>query len=307
MYIFFWGGGRRKDPSFHFLFLFWLILRSKEFFLWWFIKEILYQCWLSKNSSSIYLQIFPSQDSKRLCWDFLQSASSFSQLFESFPLLPKPIEPLGEEPSAANGNGPVSEALGDVLAAPSSPASLQYPWGEEEGPGGGPGRLQYPREEVKDDRKAEIFEEAQFWRGEVKSCVRHVDQSAGGGGEHPGGPQGWELLTRLESATERTENVNFWLIPREINLQSLEDTHVGYISQKYTWDKYTLEQAFEPSYTLETCDLWDICSEWWWDVTREQFCHFLWQFLQLLTIYGQFWKFLTTLTFLDNFTLLTIF
>ena len=27
-----------------------------------------------------------------------------------------------------------------------------------------------------------------------------------------------------------------------INLQSLEDTQVGYISQKYTLDKYTLEK-----------------------------------------------------------------
>ena len=28
----------------------------------------------------------------------------------------------------------------------------------------------------------------------------------------------------------------------EINSQSLEDTQVGYISQKYTLDKYTLEK-----------------------------------------------------------------
>ena len=32
----------------------------------------------------------------------------------------------------------------------------------------------------------------------------------------------------------------------KINLQSLEDTQVGYILQKYTLDKYTLEE-----YTLE--------------------------------------------------------
>ena len=32
----------------------------------------------------------------------------------------------------------------------------------------------------------------------------------------------------------------------KINSQSLEDTQVGYISQKYTLDKYTLEK-----YTLE--------------------------------------------------------
>ena len=31
-------------------------------------------------------------------------------------------------------------------------------------------------------------------------------------------------------------------ILEEINLQSLEDTQVGYISQKYTLDKYTLEK-----------------------------------------------------------------
>ena len=31
---------------------------------------------------------------------------------------------------------------------------------------------------------------------------------------------------------------------RKINLQSLEDTQVGYILQKYTLDKYTLERAF---------------------------------------------------------------
>ena len=35
-----------------------------------------------------------------------------------------------------------------------------------------------------------------------------------------------------------------------INSQSLEDTQVGYISQKYSFDKYTLGRAFKPSYAL---------------------------------------------------------
>ena len=33
---------------------------------------------------------------------------------------------------------------------------------------------------------------------------------------------------------------------KRINLQSLEDMQVGYISQKYTLDKYTLERASSP-------------------------------------------------------------
>ena len=36
-----------------------------------------------------------------------------------------------------------------------------------------------------------------------------------------------------------------------INSQSLEDTHVGYISHKYTLDKYTLEKYTLKKYTLE--------------------------------------------------------
>ena len=36
----------------------------------------------------------------------------------------------------------------------------------------------------------------------------------------------------------------------QINSQSLEDMQVGYISQKYSLDKYTSERAFKPSYTL---------------------------------------------------------
>ena len=37
-----------------------------------------------------------------------------------------------------------------------------------------------------------------------------------------------------------------------INSQSLEDTQVGYILQKYTLDKYTLERAFNLSYTISS-------------------------------------------------------
>ena len=36
--------------------------------------------------------------------------------------------------------------------------------------------------------------------------------------------------------------VTFWATRNKINSQSLEDTQVGYISQKYTLDKYTLEK-----------------------------------------------------------------
>ena len=35
-------------------------------------------------------------------------------------------------------------------------------------------------------------------------------------------------------------------VAMRINSQSLEDTQVGYISQKYTLDKYTLERASSP-------------------------------------------------------------
>merc|ERR1711911_347699 len=38
----------------------------------------------------------------------------------------------------------------------------------------------------------------------------------------------------------------------KINSQSLEDTQVGYISQKYSFDKYSLGRAFKPSYALFT-------------------------------------------------------
>ena len=36
----------------------------------------------------------------------------------------------------------------------------------------------------------------------------------------------------------------------QINSQSLEDTQVGYISQKYSFDKYTSGRAFKPSNAL---------------------------------------------------------
>ena len=36
----------------------------------------------------------------------------------------------------------------------------------------------------------------------------------------------------------------------KINSQSLEDTQVGYISQKYSFDKNTFGRAFKPSYTF---------------------------------------------------------
>ena len=36
----------------------------------------------------------------------------------------------------------------------------------------------------------------------------------------------------------------------KINLQSIEDTQVRYISQKYSFNRYTLGRAFKPSYTF---------------------------------------------------------
>ena len=41
-----------------------------------------------------------------------------------------------------------------------------------------------------------------------------------------------------------------WKSDKIINSQSLEDTQVRYILQKYVLDKYTLEWAFKPSYTF---------------------------------------------------------
>ena len=45
---------------------------------------------------------------------------------------------------------------------------------------------------------------------------------------------------------------SFHLFAQIINSQSLEDTQVGYISQKYSFDKYTLGQEFKPSYTFSS-------------------------------------------------------
>ena len=41
-------------------------------------------------------------------------------------------------------------------------------------------------------------------------------------------------------------------VGREINSQSLEDTQVGYILQKYSLDKCTSERAFKPSCTFSS-------------------------------------------------------
>ena len=43
----------------------------------------------------------------------------------------------------------------------------------------------------------------------------------------------------------------FWRVTaKQINSQTLEETQVGYISQKYSFDKYTLGRASKPSYAL---------------------------------------------------------
>ena len=56
------------------------------------------------------------------------------------------------------------------------------------------------------------------------------------------------------------ENGHFLSIePIGINSQSLEDTQVRYISQKYTLDNYTLEK-----YTLALKALWWWRPPWWW-------------------------------------------
>ena len=49
--------------------------------------------------------------------------------------------------------------------------------------------------------------------------------------------------------------------------------------------------------TLETCDLWDIWSEWWGNMTWPSF----WQFFTILTIFDIFWQFSTISTILDIF------
>ena len=56
------------------------------------------------------------------------------------------------------------------------------------------------------------------------------------------------LVLWLGQHTEANEDENKH--HEKINSQSLEDTQVGYISQKYSFDKYTLGRAFKPSYAL---------------------------------------------------------
>ena len=69
---------------------------------------------------------------------------------------------------------------------------------------------------------------------------------------------------------------------------------------------------------LETCDLWDIWSEWWRNMTWPTFWQFLiffyifwqvstifnnnfWQFSTILTNFDKFWQFWPFLQFFDNF------
>ena len=59
--------------------------------------------------------------------------------------------------------------------------------------------------------------------------------------------------------------------------------------------------------TLETCDLWDILSEWWGNMTWPTFWQF-WQFLtffdnfqQFPTILDNFWQFLIVWTIFESF------
>ena len=140
--------------------------------------------YISSQCHRVLISNFP-QDCKRLCRNILQSTCSFPQLFESFPIL-KPIEPLGEELGAADGDGPLNQTF--VLATPASFTTLQQRRRQKEGTRGHSGWLQCPWEEVEDNRKAEVFQEAQFWRREVESCFGHPDPRAGGGGEYPGCP-----------------------------------------------------------------------------------------------------------------------
>ena len=51
----------------------------------------------------------------------------------------------------------------------------------------------------------------------------------------------------FDKSTSRCWRWKYVSHPFKINSQSLEDTQVGYISQKYTLDKYTMERASEPS------------------------------------------------------------
>ena len=63
-----------------------------------------------------------------------------------------------------------------------------------------------------------------------------------------------DTFAKVIEATEKNDD-NFVMnieTDIEINSQSLEDTQVGYISQKYFFDKYTLGRAFKPSYTFSS-------------------------------------------------------
>ena len=51
------------------------------------------------------------------------------------------------------------------------------------------------------------------------------------------------------SGKQQSSNNNF-KTSYKINSQSLEDTQVGYTSQKYSFDKYTFGRAFKPLYAL---------------------------------------------------------
>ena len=61
------------------------------------------------------------------------------------------------------------------------------------------------------------------------------------------------LIVQLQSLAPTINSIGSVSKPvfmTQINSQSLEDTQVGYISQKYSFHKYTLGRAFKPSYAL---------------------------------------------------------
>ena len=62
------------------------------------------------------------------------------------------------------------------------------------------------------------------------------------------GPWDFEIWRpNLNDAVDVTgPETDFTLETDGINSQSLEDTQVGYISQKYSFNKYTLGRAFKP-------------------------------------------------------------
>jgi hypothetical protein len=69
-----------------------------------------------------------------------------------------------------------------------------------------------------------------------------------------------------------------------------------------TTQSLTEESSKHYRVTLETCDLWDIWSEWWGNMTWPK----KWQFLTILTIFNNLnnsWKFWQILTFLIIFTI----